>query len=56
MDNGLIFPYRRKTANTDRGILTARSMTAHPCGDVVFCGSRDLILGGKRINRCDAGR
>jgi hypothetical protein len=56
MDNGLIFPYRRKTAHTERVILTAGSMTAHPCGDVVFCGPRDLIPGGKRINRCDAGR
>lgn len=32
MDNGLIFPYRRKTANTEQGILTARSLTNHPCG------------------------
>ena len=56
MDNGLIFPYRRKTANTKRGILTAQYLTGRPCGDPVFGGARDLILGGKRINRCDAGR
>ena len=56
MDNGLIFPYRRKTVHAEQGILTARDLTARPCGDVVFGGARDLILGGKRINRCDAGR
>ena len=32
MDNGLIFPYRRRTAHTEQVILTARSMTDHPCG------------------------
>jgi hypothetical protein len=56
MDNGLIFPYRRKTAHAEQGILTARNLTVHPLGDTVFGGARDLILGGKRINRCDAGR
>ena len=56
MDNGLIFPYRRKTVHVEQGILTARDLTARPCGDVVFGGAQDLILGGKRINRCDAGR
>lgn len=30
MDNGLIFPYRRKTAHTEQGILTAQYLTAHP--------------------------
>ena len=56
MDNGLIFPYRRKTAHAKRGILTAWSLPAHPCGVVGFGRARDLIPGGKRINRCDAGR
>ena len=32
MDNGLIFPYRRKTAHAEQGILTARNLPAHPCG------------------------
>ena len=32
MDNGLIFPYRRKTAHVEQGILTARDLTNHPCG------------------------
>lgn len=32
MDNGLIFPYRRRTAHTKRGILTARSLPERPCG------------------------
>ena len=32
MDNGLIFPYRRKTAHAEQGILTARSLPYHPCG------------------------
>ena len=53
MDNGLIFPYRRKTAHAEQGILTARDLPDTPCGWVLV---EDLILGGKRINRCDAGR
>ena len=32
MDNGLIFPYRRKTAHTEQGTLTVRSLPEHPCG------------------------
>lgn len=32
MDNGLIFPYRRRTAHTKRGILTARNLPYHPLG------------------------
>ena len=32
MDNGLIFPYRRKTAHVEQGILTARDLPDHPCG------------------------
>jgi hypothetical protein len=56
MDNGLIFPYRRKTAHTELVILTARTMTDRPCG-VRFFGERGILSrGGKRINRCDAGR
>ena len=56
MDNGLIFPYRRKTAHAEQVILTARNLPDHPSGCEGFGGARDLILGGKRINRCDAGR
>jgi hypothetical protein len=56
MDNGLIFPYRRKTVHVEQGILTARYLPYRPSGCVGFGGARDLILGGKRINRCDAGR
>jgi hypothetical protein len=56
MDNGLIFPYRRKTAHAEQGILTARNLPDCPSGWKGFGGARDLILGGKRINRCDAGR
>ena len=32
MDNGLIFPYRRKTVHVEQGILTARDLPAHPFG------------------------
>jgi hypothetical protein len=30
MDNGLIFPYRRKTAHAEQGILTARDLPDRP--------------------------
>lgn len=56
MDNGLIFPYRRKTAHVEQGILTARDLPFSPLWCEGFGGAQDLILGGKRINRCDAGR
>ena len=57
MDNGLIFPYRRRTDPTEPGILTTRTtITAALRGVWVVWGAWDLIRGGKRVNRCDAGR
>jgi hypothetical protein len=44
MDNGLIFPYRRKTAHTKPVMLTARSLTNHPCG-VRFLAERGTRAG-----------
>jgi hypothetical protein len=38
MDNGLIFPYRRKTANTEPVILTAQ--TVHVCPSGPVCAGR----------------
>ena len=32
MDNGLIFPYRRKTAHAEPVILTARNLPDRPWG------------------------
>ena len=58
MDNGLIFPYRRKTVHTEPGILTTQTTMTYPSFGTVWrvWGAWDLIRGGKRINRCDAGR
>lgn len=35
MDNGLIFPYRRRTAHTNPVMLTIRTVTSFPSGDTV---------------------
>lgn len=58
MDNGLIFPYRRRTVHTELGILTTRStrFSRTTCGVWLWWDAWDLIQGGKRVNRCDAGR
>lgn len=57
MDNGLIFPYRYKTAHGDLVILTARIVLERvPSGIRRVRGAQDLNRGAKRINRCDAGR
>ena len=55
MDNGLIFPYRRKTAHADPVMLTTQTVL-RAFGPGNGRGAWDPIRGGKRINRCDAGR
>ena len=56
MDNGLIFPYRYKTAHGELVILTARIVLERPLVGRRVRGAQDLNRGAKRINRCDAGR
>lgn len=56
MDNGLIFPYRRRTAHTELAMLTAPDAHRVPFGEPTGRAARDPSQGGKRINRCDAGR
>lgn len=36
MDNGLIFPYRRRTAHTNPVMLTIRTITPFPSGSIVM--------------------
>ena len=35
MDNGLIFPYRRRTAQANPVVLNVRAFTSLPSGDTV---------------------
>ena len=55
MDNGLIFPYRRRTAHANPLILTTRTQPKNPSGFVAGL-AWDLKRSSERINRCDAGR
>ncbi len=56
MDNGSIFPYRRRTAHAGQPMLTAQPPHRDPFGEPTAGRARDPELRGKRINRCDAGR
>ena len=44
MDNGLIFPYRRRTAHTNLVILTVRIRLTDPFGVRLLGLARDLSL------------
>ena len=55
MDNGLIFPYRRRTAHANPLILTTRNLPE--ITSVIVVGvAWELKRSSERINRCDAGR
>ncbi len=54
MDNGLIFPYRRRTAHMKSGVLSI-PRRVDPFGDDREAAC-DPIWWSERINRCDAGR
>src|SRR5690606_23347186 len=40
MDNGLIFPYRRRTAQANPVVLSAQSQTPSPSGGIVWWSAR----------------
>ena len=56
MDNGLIFPYRQKTAHSEPVMLTTPTTHRGAFGLCTGCAAWDPNRGVKRINRCDAGR
>ncbi len=55
MDNGLIFPYRRRTAHTEPGDTNHLVLLTALRGIGVCRLGPDPVV-GKRVNRGDAGR
>ncbi len=54
MDNGLIFPYRRRTAHDEADDAKCLKQV-HPSGESLW-NARPRSVVVKRINRGDAGR
>ncbi len=54
MDNGLIFPYRRRTAHAESDDAK-RQKQLNPSGECLWIARPESVV-SKRINRGDAGR